>query len=202
MAEAKFDLYKVYKDEYIAPKTPRMVRHLSGRYLTVSGRGPRAGESFASATKALYDVALSLRMEKKAQGHDYVVCKLEGIWWGRRDGITFLNEPPERRNWKLLLRVPRFVTEEDRLQTIMGLIEKGGDPFLGEVQRETMRKGLCVQMLHVGPYDTEIETLKQMQAFVEEKGMAFYGRQHEIYVTDPKRVEPANLQTILRLPVR
>jgi hypothetical protein len=202
MAEGKFDLYKIYKDEYIAPSSPRLVRHLSGRYLTISGRGARDGETFVSATKALYDVALSLRMEKKMQGKDYVVCKLEGMWWGRRDGTTFLNEPPERRNWRLLLRVPRFVTEEDRLQTVMGLIEKGGDPFLGEVQRETLRKGLCVQMLHAGPYDTEIETLDKMQAFVEEEGMGFYGRLHEIYLTDPKRVQPADLQTILRFPVR
>ena len=67
-------------------------------------------------------------------------------------------------------------------------------------------EGLCVQCMHVGSYDTEPETLEQMDAFAREQGYEtdFRGhrRHHEIYLSDPRRTAPEKLKTVLRHPVR
>jgi hypothetical protein len=81
------------------------------------------------------------------------------------------------------------------------LAAKGRCPEVREVQLETIGEGRCVQMLHVGPYDTEGATVDKMKEFVEESSLAFHGLHHEIYLSDPRRADPDNLRTILRMPV-
>ena len=67
---------------------------------------------------------------------------------------------------------------------------------------ETLEEGRCVQMLHVGPYADEPASVARMEAFAKEQGLRFRGRHHEIYLSDPRRVPPERLRTILRYPVR
>lgn len=69
------------------------------------------------------------------------------------------------------------------------------------VQLIELREDTCVQILHVGPYTEEKDSIAKMRAFAERAGRKFAGKHHEIYLTDPRRVKPDKLKTILRHPV-
>ncbi len=127
--------------------------------------------------------------------------KLEGLWWGSQPGTDFSSEPQGSWNWKLIIRVPDFIGQGDVKKAVSDLVKKGKSSEVAEVRLETMRQGLCVQMLHVGPYDRERDTMAKMKQFTEEKGLSFHGLHHEIYLSDPRRVAPEKLRTILRMPV-
>ncbi len=197
----KLDLYKIHKDEYVTPKKPVLIQTKPAKYLTVTGRGAPASEAFQKSVVALYGVAFTLKMAKKFAGSDYKVMNLEGLWWGEKEGEDFSTQPPETWNWKLLIRVPDFISAQDLRKTQATLKEKGKAPEAADVKLETLKEGQCVQMLHVGPYGKEGETITQMIAVAREKNLACRGHHHEIYLSDPRRVPPERLRTILRLPV-
>jgi hypothetical protein len=197
----KLDLYKVHKAEYVTPKKPVLIQTKRAKYLTFTGRGAPAGEAFQKAVGALYNVAFTLKMAKKFAGNDYQVCHLEGLWWGDKEAENFAAQSPETWNWKLIIRVPDFISAKDLKDTIAVLKQKGKPPETADVKLESLNEGECVQMLHVGPYSKEGETISQMLALAAEKGLSFHGMHHEIYLSDPRRVPPERLRTILRLPV-
>ncbi len=198
----KLDLYKKHKAEYIAPKTPTLVQTGPASYLAIVGQGEPGGKEFTAKIGCLYSVAYTMKMARKAAGRDYVVCKLEGLWWGDDEADDFFRLPPQQWNWKLLIRVPKFITANDRERAVHTLREKGKSPEVAEVKLETIDEGQCVQMLHIGPYSQEEKTLAAMAAFVEGQGLSLDGLHHEIYLSDPRRIPPERLRTILRHPVR
>jgi hypothetical protein len=191
----------VHKAEYVAPKKPVLIRTKPAKYLTIAGQGAPAGAAFQQGVGALYGVAFTLKMAKKFARKDYKVCHLEGLWWGDKEGENFAVQPPDTWNWKLIIRVPDFVGAKDLRETITTLKEKGKPPEVAEVKLETIDEGQCVQMLHVGPYSQQGETVSQMIALAQQKGLSCCGRHHEIYLSDPRRVPAERLRTILRLPV-
>ena len=200
-ATPKLDLYKVHKAEYVTPKEPVLIQTKRAKYLVFTGRGAPAGEAFQKAVGALYNVAYTLKMAKKFAGKDYKVSNLEGLWWGDKEGENFAAQTPDAWNWKLIIRVPDFVSAKDLKEAITTLKEKGKPPEVAEVKLETIGEGQCVQMLHVGPYSQEGETISQMLELAAEKHLASRGRFHEIYLSNPRRVSAARLRTLLRLPV-
>jgi hypothetical protein len=202
MARQKLDLYRLHANEYVTPKTPQLVKTKPGRYLAVQGKGAPGGEEFAKLAGALYGVAFTLKFALKGSGKDYGVSKLEGLWWGTKREENFALEPPEKWNWKIVIRTPDFVTEKDLKDAIATLKKKGKGPEVGRVELQTIDEGLCVQMLHIGPYAEEGKTIGIMEEFAKEEGLRFHGLHHEIYLSDPRRVPAQRLKTILRMPVR
>jgi hypothetical protein len=101
-----------------------------------------------------------------------------------------------------LIRTPEFIGKRELEAARKQLAEKGKDPLFKDVELLTLDEGQCVQMLHAGPYDREPETIAQMEAFAAAEGCRFGGLHHEIYLSDPRRVAPEKLRTILRIPVR
>ena len=199
----KVDLYKLHKDQYIAPKQPQFVEIKKAKYLAVSGRGEPGGDEFVTKIGALYGMAFTVKMTRKFAGEqDYVICKLQCQLWLDDDHQDFSTTPKERWNWKLLIRTPEFVQDSELDKAAEKLLEKGKAPEVRQVKYESYTEGLCVQMLHVGPYDKECETVSKMEAFTQQQGMELYGRHHEIYLSDPRRVPPERLKTILRHPVK
>jgi hypothetical protein len=199
----KIDLYKLHNDQYAAPKQPKLIDIEQARYLAVSGCGEPGGKVFSARVGALYSVAYTVKMTRKFAGQqDYVVCKLEGQWWLDDETSNFSDIPPEQWNWKLLIRTPDFVGDDELDSAVQTLLKKGKEEEIRHVRFESFREGLCVQMLHVGPYQQEHETILKMAAFADEQGLEFHGRHHEIYLSDPRRIPPDRLKTILRHPVR
>jgi hypothetical protein len=200
VARKKLDLYQRHKQEYVTPKTPVLLAIESARYLAIAGRGAPGGARFTAAIGALYAVAFTIKMTRKFAGRqDYTVSKLEGLWHVEGDSAT---APRDEWRWTLVLRTPSFVTAAELRKAVATLISKRKPAEVKEVRLETRTEGTCVQMLHVGPYDREEETLEKMRAFAERKGLDLTGPHHEIYLSDPRRIPPERLRTILREPVR
>jgi hypothetical protein len=197
---AKLDLYQTNKTEYATPRKPVLLRIAKAAYLGIAGRGSPGGEAFEQAIGALYSVAFTIKMASKFAGRDYGVCKLEGLWWVN-SGHTFMTEPKDQWSWRLLIRTPDFIGKREIEAARKQLAEKGKGPLFKEVELTTLNENQCVQMLHIGPYDREPESIAQMQAIATGQGYRFDGLHHEIYLSDPRRVAPEKLRTILRIPV-
>jgi hypothetical protein len=200
--QPKIDLYKLNKTEYAATRKPALVELKPATYLAIAGQGAPGGERFTRSIGALYGVAFTIKMTRKFAGQqDYAVCKLEGQWWSE-PAQDFGKLPPDQWLWNLLIRTPDFITEEDLRQAVAVLLKRGKGQDVERVRLESLTEGLCVQMLHVGPYEKECETITMMKTFAENKRLEFSGKHHEIYLSDPRRVPAERLKTILRHPVR
>jgi hypothetical protein len=196
----KIDLYKLHKNEYATPRKPVLINTKPAHYLAISGEGAPGGERFSACIGALYGAAFTIKMTRKFAGkQDYAVCKLEGQWHFDGDPAAV---PKEHWRWKLLIRTPDFIAPADLKQAAAKLLAKGKPPEIKEVKLERIDEGQCVQMLHVGPYEREKETMEIMCSFATSQGFEFAGLHHEIYLSDPRRVPAERLKTILRHPVR
>jgi len=200
--QPKIDLYKLHKTEYAATRKPSVVEVKPATYLAISGQGAPGGDRFTASIVALYGVAFTIKMTRKFAGkQDYAVCKLEGQWWGE-PGKDLAKLPPDQWLWNLLIRTPGFIDEEDLRSAVAVLLKRGKGEDVKRVWLETLVEGSCVQMLHIGPYDKECETIMVMRAFAEKQQLQFSDKHHEVYLSDPRRVPPERLKTILRQPVR
>ena len=193
MAPEKLDLYREHRDEYVAPRDPTLVDVAPARYLAITGHGKPGGPEFATAVGALYNVSFTIKMASKTAGSDYAVSKLEGLWWKEGSSIEW--------TWQPMIRVPEFITRKHLAEAVKKLLEREKDEVVSHVTVETLDEGKCVQILHVGPYTAEQQTIGRMRAFAKQQGLSFKGRHHEIYLSDPRRTEAEKLRTILRQPV-
>jgi hypothetical protein len=198
----KIDLYREHKSDYAANKKAALVTIAPAKYLSIEGKGAPGGMGFTDCIGALYGVAFTVKMTRKFGGlQDYAVCKLEGQWWSDK-ADRFVHLPKHQWQWKLMIRTPGFVTVAEVEEAISKLLKRGKGDEVNRVQLETLDEGRCVQMLHVGPYEEEPRTVELMREFAAKNDLEFEGRHHEIYLSDPRRVEAEKLRTILRQPVR
>jgi len=198
---AKLDLCQVHKDQYAAARAPVLLDLPPVPYLAIDGAGEPGGQQFTARIGGLYGAAYTLKFQSKLAGRDYKVCPLEALWWGPGEGGSFADLPPSQWQWKLLIRVPDFVGPADLRKAQEALRGKGKPPEFEDVRLETIEEGRCVQMLHDGPYAEEPRTMERMRQLAAAQDLAFRGRHHEIYLSDPRRVAPEKLRTILRMPV-
>lgn len=187
----KLDLYAQFKSEYVTPKGPVLLKVSPARYLSISGTGEPGGAEFEKKIGALYNVAFTIKMAKKAAGQDYAVAKLECLWPNN-----------DRSLWVLAIRTPDFIGATELRAAVKVLLAKGKDAEVGEVEILKLKEGQCVQVLHVGPYDKVGETIEKLLSFAKAQGLAFRDALHEIYLSDPRRVSPTKLRTIIRHPVK
>ena len=201
---SKLDLYKLHATEYVKPKRPVLVATKPARYLAVDGSGDPNGPAFSAAVGALYAMAWTIKMGRKRLGHDFKVAGLEGLWWcpGAKPDQWMLDQSKSGWRWKILIRMPDSVNARCLVMAAELLKEKGRGAGVRAVKLERIAEGKCVQMLHVGPYMNEGPTMDAMLAFAKQQGLRFTGRHHEIYLSDPRRVKPEKLKTILRHPVK
>ena len=204
----KIDLAKVYKSYYTAKPQPERVTFGTAQYLSIQGKGDPSGADFSTHIQALYGTAYTLKFQSKQRGMDFVVPKLEGLWW--YDEAAFQNlsmlesvtkVPRHVWEYRLLLRMPDVVTEADLQEAILIMVNKKGNPMAKQVKWFTLTEGDCVQMLHVGPFSTEPETLVLMNDFMEAHGLHKNGLHHEIYLSDFNKTAPEKHKTILREPI-
>lgn len=203
----KLDLTKKYKSSYSAKRKPEVLTLPPAQYLSVSGKGDPSGLGFSEDVGKLYSVAYAVKFICKARDKDFSVPKLEGLWWfddSKYKGLS-ISEAPQRVprsewSYRLLLRMPDYVKQKDLDEGIKSK-EKKGDAKL-DVQLILLEEGKVVQMLHVGPFETEPETLQTIFAFCVENKFAQNGLHHEIYLSDFRKTPPEKLKTILREPVK
>jgi len=197
----KLDLAKEDKNYYQAKAEPHLISLPPLPYLAVQDQGVPDGPVFAAATEALYTIAYTIKRMCKHENRDFVVPKLEGLWWVLSDQDA-LAVPQEEWQWKLLIRMPDFVTADlVEIAKQEALANKPARAPLAHTSYEMLHEGTCVQMLHVGPYHTEPDTIARIKMFMAEKQLQQNGLHHEIYLSDPRKSEPSSLKTILRFPV-
>ena len=139
---------------------------------------------------------------------DYVVPPLEGFWWQEKNGAPikgFDYNDKASLQWISLIRLPDFVTKADFEWAKKSVQEKKGlDVSRAELLELT--EGKCVQIMHLGSYDDEPASIKMMDEFAAANGYELDFSEnrlhHEIYLSDPRKVAPEKLKTVIRHPIK
>ncbi|MCR5795436.1 MAG: GyrI-like domain-containing protein [Solobacterium sp.] len=206
-----FDYKKEYKEFYMPKNRPALVTVPAMNYIAVRGKGDPNTEDgdYQKAIALLYGIAYTIRMSRKG-GHeiegffDYVVPPLEGFWQQDGvEGVDYLHK--ENFSWISVIRLPDFVTPEDVEWAKREAAVKKKTDF-SAVEFLSVEEGLCVQCMHLGPYDDEPATVERMHAFAEEQGyvpdISDKRLHHEIYLSDARKTAPEKLKTVIRHPIR
>lgn len=203
----KIDLTKKHKDYFNAGTKPFLVEFGSYNYLQICGKGDPSSENFAADIQALYSLAYGLKPAYKPC--DFVVSKLEGLWFfdeKKYPGLTVENSsilvPRSEWEYKLMIMMPDFIEKNTVEKYKEWISQKKGIERVKAVEFVTINEGLCVQMMHIGPFATEPESLKLIQDFCEKENLGKNGLHHEIYLSDFRKTAPEKLKTILREPVK
>lgn len=199
----RLEPFEPHRAEYTAPAHPVLVEVPPARYLAIEGRGGPGGQEFHERLAALLGMAYTVKMARRLAGQPgYAIGKLEALWWSDASDLRLADVPPADLRWRLLIRTPEFVSDEERQTAAMALRMKGTSPLVREVVLVTLGEGLCVQVLHVGPHPDQGHTLDRMDAFLAERGLRYRGPHHEVYLTEPHATPHDRLQVLLRRPVR
>ena len=206
-----FDYKKEYKEFYLPKKKPEIVTVPKMNYIAVKGCGDPNKEDgeYKNSISILYALAFTIKMSKltdyRIEGYfDYVVPPLEGFWW-QQEVMQIDYSRKDAFQWISVIRLPDFVSEKDfnwakqQVKTKKG-IDCSNAQFL------TIEEGLCVQIMHIGSYDDEPDTITLMDKFIKENGyindFSNTRMHHEIYLSDARRVAPEKLKTVIRHPIR
>ena len=206
-----FDLKKEYKEFYMSKSVPEIVAVPKANYIAVRGMGDpnQEGGTYQSAVSILYAVAYTLKMSYKTDYRiegffEYVVPPLEGFWWQEGvDGIDYGDK--STFHWISVIRLPEFVTKKDFDWAVEEAARKKKlDCSLAEFL--TIEEGLCVQIMHIGPFDHEPSTVALMDQYIAENGYANDMNEnrlhHEIYLSDARKAAPEKRKTVIRHPIR
>ncbi|AEV30202.1 hypothetical protein SpiGrapes_2435 [Sphaerochaeta pleomorpha str. Grapes] len=206
-----FDFKKEYKEFYMPKNIPEIVQIPAVNYIAVRGKGNpnKEGGTYQQAVGILYAIAYTIKMSYKGSHKiedffDYVVPPLEGFWWQHGvEGVDYGNK--DLFNWISVIRLPDFVVKSDFDWAVIEATRKkkldcSSAEFL------TVVEGLCVQIMHTGPFDDEPATVAIMDKYLKEKGyvndITDTRLHHEIYLSDPRRIEPSKWKTVIRHPIR
>jgi hypothetical protein len=170
-----------------------------------AGASPGTSPAFQQAVEALYGISYTLKFAsklRKVDPIDYTVMALEGLWWveGGEFSEFDINNPSGWR-WTAMILQPDHISPEMFQESLEQLRKKKPSPGLDLLRLERFQEGLCMQIMHIGPYAAEPANLARMEAFARDNGYRKRGKHHEIYLGDPRRSDPAKLKTVLRYPI-
>ena len=206
-----FDYKKEYKEFYLPKNKPELVTVPPMRFAAVRGSGNpnEEGGPYKQAIGLLYGIAFTIKMSKRnnhrIEGYfDYVVPPLEGLWWQEEiQGVDYSRK--DDFQWISMIRLPEFVTQ-DTLNWAKAQAEAKKKTDFSPVEFLTYDEGVCVQCMHIGPYDREPATIEIMDAFTRSLGylsdMDGTRYHHEIYLSDVRKCKPENLKTVIRHPIK
>lgn len=172
------------------------------KYFTVVGEGdPNASKQFQSAVEALYSMSYTYKfmIKKVAPEKDFKVGPLEGLWWNTDEGALVMGRK-EGWRWKAMMLQPDFMDEALTEKMRTEAARKKDAPPLRSVFLETLEEGRSAQITYVGPWDRETEAIGRVHEFIRAKGGRPRSMHHEIYMSDPRRVAPDKLKTVIRQP--
>lgn len=206
-----FDFKKAYKEFYMPKNKPEIINVPKAHYIAVRGTGnPNdEGGAYQQAIGILYTIAYTLKMsyktDHKIEGFfEYVVPPLEGFWWqDQTTGIDYGRK--DAFHWISVIRLPDFITEADFKWAVEAAAKKKKQDC-SAAEFMTIDEGLCVQMMHLGPFDDEPASVALMDAYLEEHGyendFSESRRHHEIYLSDARKVTPDRWKTVIRHPIK
>ncbi|MDY0289828.1 MAG: GyrI-like domain-containing protein [Sphaerochaeta sp.] len=191
------DRKKLFKALY-SPKTePSLVTVPPCPYIIVEGEGSPLDEAYDEAAELLYQLSYTLKMGFKGERwyQGFVVSPLEGVW----SAIEVENRDSWR--WASMIAQPPFITEEIYAK-VAELCSFTKGVSVKDARFERLEDGLCVTMMHVGPYAQEGRSFAKMDRFcLENKVQRLDATHREVYLSNPKKTEPEQLKTVLRYRV-
>lgn len=196
------DLKRLERGLYTATAEPAVVELPSLPYLMVDGTGdPNTGRAYREAVQTLYPVAYAVRAAViEATGDRYVVMPLEGLWW-TPDMADFTEADKDAWHWTMMIRLPPPVVDLDVDALVASTVDARRLPAGDRIRVDELDEATAAQVLHRGPYTEEGPTIAALHDWIARQGLMLTGRHHEIYLSDPRRTEPAGLRTIIRQPV-
>lgn len=206
-----FDFKKEYKEFYMPKNKPEIITVPKANYIAVRGIGDpnEEGGAYQQALGVLYAVAYTLKMSYKSdykiEGFfEYVVPPLEGFWWQEHvDGVDYSDK--STFHWISVIRLPDFITQKD-FEWAVETAAKKKKLDCSSAEFLTIDEGLCVQMMHLGAFDDEPESVARMDAYIRENGYANDLNEqrlhHEIYMTDARKTAPEKWKTVIRHPIK
>lgn len=199
----KVDYKKVFKEFYNPPKKPVILDIPVMNYLKIDGQGnPNTTEQFSEKTQLLYALSYSIRFAvKKTMNIAYTVMPLEGLWWAE-DMSTFQTRDKGAWEWTLMIQQPEFVTAAMVEEGKTEVIRKKKLEQVNEVRFESYAPGTVVTMMHIGSYDDEAPNIQWMHKTAHEQGYELHGLHQEIYLSDPRKIAPEKMKTVLRQPIQ
>lgn len=219
METVKLDFKKKEKEFYLPGREPEAIDVPAMNFIMVDGKGNPNEEDgeYQRAVELLYALSYTIKMgykktEKPEGWSDYVVPPLEGLWW-LEDGETDLSglSQKERYFWTSMIRQPEFVTKEVFENACREVAKKKPELDTAKARLETLVEGLCVQVMHIGPFDDEPLTIAEMDRYITANGYrnavgdiqpdGTVRRHHEIYMGDPRKTDVSKMKTVLRHPV-
>jgi len=201
---------KEEKAYYLPGPQPAMINIPAFSFFTITGNGNPNEPFFAEYVGVLYTLAYAVKMSSKAgmapAGYEpYSVYPLEGVWDISEEAKSRPQAALDKSQlvFTLMIRQPDFVTKQYAQETIERIRIKKPHPLLDDVHFETMAEGKCVQMLHVGSFDSEPESFKKMDSFIRNSNLHRTSLTHrEIYLSDARKTPPEKLRTVLRVRVQ
>ncbi len=202
---SKIDFKRELKELYNPPMEFEVVNVPTMQFLMVDGHGdPNVAQEYQDALEAIYAVAYKLKfISKNTLGKDYVVPPLEGLWWAEDMEAFTVERDKSVWEWTMMIMTPEWIAEDIFTEAIWQVRKGKTSVSLEKIRFKIYNEGLAVQIMHVGSYDDETPTLKKLhEEFIPRQGYEVNGKHHEIYLSDPRRVMPDKLKTILRQPVK
>lgn len=221
MTKDTFNFTKEYRDLYLPSTEPAVIEIPPMSYIMIAGAGDPNDETgeYAAALQALYALTFTIKMSKMSntqpEGYfEYKVPPLEALWWNEGpafDGISVKDKSAFL--WVSMIRQPDFVTPAVFAWACEEVARKKPGVDISRARFETYEEGMCVQIMHKGPYDNEPATIEKLESFVGKNGYEndfsstieaypLGRRHHEVYLGDPRRTKPDNLRTVIRHPIR
>ena len=202
---AKLDFKQQFKQFYNpSAKQCAIVELPAMNFLMLDGAGdPNYAPAFQTAVETLYAVAYTLKFMRKkgADGIDYGVMPLEGLWWSE-EMATFSVERKSDWLWTLLIMQPDFITAAQVEAAKVEAAKKKDLPALSQLRFEAYHEGLSAQIMHLGPFAAEGPTIATLHTFISNQGYQLRGKHHEIYLNDLRRTAPEKLKTVIRQPIK
>ena len=206
-----FDFKKEYKEFYLPKAVPELVDVPSMNYLAVRGSGDpnEEGGAYQQALDVLYALAYTIKMSYKGDHKingffEYVVPPLEGFWW--QDGVDGVDYAHKSGfHWLSVIRLPDFVTQAD-FQWAREEAARKKKLDCSAAEFLTIHEGLCVQLMHLGSYDSEPASVALMDEYLKKHGyqndLSDTRLHHEIYLSDPRKAPPEKWKTVIRHPIK
>lgn len=207
-----FDFKKEFKALYQPPTKPQLIDVPEMVFIMVDGKGdPNTSTEYQDAMALLFGLSYGIKMSKKnatvPEGYfDFVVCPLEGFWWGEEglfDGTSIQDK--DKFCWTAMIRQPEFVTPEVFASTQQTLARKKPELDVSLARLVKLTEGLCAQIMHIGSYDDEPQSIELLERFIIASGyrndISDSRRHHEIYLGDPRKTAPEKRKTVIRHPI-
>jgi len=205
---AKKDFKKDMKELYQpSAKGPVLIDVPEMQFIMIDGMGsPGESQEYTDAISALYPIAYKLKFLSKGMGKDYVVPPLEGLWWAD-DMKNFTEGNRDKWKWTMMIMVPNWITPQMYKKAKKSALEKKPElkESITKVRLEKYKEGNSAQIMHIGPYSEEHPTIMKLHKYIKEQGGTFDGyehKHHEIYLSDPRKSNPATMKTVIRQPFK